>query len=198
LLVPGGFGERGFEGKVRAIQYAREHDLPFFGICLGMQCATIEFARNVAGLEGANTEELDPLAAHPVIHVIPENAGVDQKGATMRLGKYRCELAEGTLARKLYGAEFVHERHRHRYEYNNSYRERLEAAGLITSGRYAEKNLVEIVELKNHPFFLGVQFHPEFKSKPLQPHPVFDGFVAAALAHSRNGGRSNKTEKSIA
>jgi CTP synthase len=198
LLIPGGFGERGVEGKIRAIQHARETRLPFFGICLGMQCATIEFARNVAGLEGANTEELDPLAAHPVIHVIPENAGLEQKGATMRLGKYRCELAEGSLARKLYGEPSVYERHRHRFEYNNAYRERLERAGLLTSGRYTEKNLVEIVELKDHPFFVGVQFHPEFKSKPLRPHPLFAGFVAAALAHARNGGRAGKTERTTA
>jgi CTP synthase len=198
LLIPGGFGERGVEGKIRAIQHARETNLPFFGICLGMQCATIEFARNVAGLEGANTEELDPRAAHPVIHVIPENAGIEQKGATMRLGKYRCELADGTLARKLYGEPTIYERHRHRFEYNNAYRERLERAGLLTSGRYADKNLVEIVELQNHPFFVGVQFHPEFKSKPLRPHPLFAGFVAAALAHARNGGRTGKTERTTA
>ena len=198
LLIPGGFGERGVEGKIRAIQLARETGLPFFGICLGMQCATIEYARNVVGLEGAHTEELDPRAAHPVIHVIPENAGVEVKGATMRLGKYLCELSEGSLARKLYGASSVYERHRHRFEYNNAYREQLERAGLVTSGRYADKNLVEIVELKNHPFFIGVQFHPEFKSKPLRPHPIFAGFVAAALAHARNGGRAGKPEHTVA
>jgi CTP synthase len=198
LLIPGGFGERGVEGKIRAIQLARETGLPFFGICLGMQCATIEYARNVVGLEGAHTEELDPRATHPVIHVIPENAGVEVKGATMRLGKYLCELSEGSLARKLYGASSVYERHRHRFEYNNSYREQLERAGLVTSGRFADKNLVEIVELKNHPFFIGVQFHPEFKSKPLRPHPIFAGFVAAALAHARNGGRAGKPEHTVA
>ncbi len=198
VLIPGGFGERGVEGKIRAIQHARETGLPFFGICLGMQCATIEYARNVAGLEGANTEELDARCPHPVIHVIPENAGVDQKGATMRLGEYRCELVEGTLSRKLYGAGHVLERHRHRYEYNNEYRQRLEQAGLVTAGQYADKNLVEIVELPTHPFFVGVQFHPEFKSKPLRPHPIFAGFVAAALAHARNGGRSGVAERTKA
>ena len=198
VLVPGGFGERGVEGKINAIRHARESGLPFFGICLGMQCATIEFARNVLHLDGANTEELDPAAPHPVIHLSPEQNNVHEKGGTMRLGGYDCAVVPGTLAHRLYGASTVRERHRHRFEYNNAYRERFEQAGFVTSGVFVRRDLVEIVELKNHPFFIGVQYHPEFRSKPLQPHPIFDGFVAAALVHSRNGGRSGKPERSLA
>jgi CTP synthase len=190
LLVPGGFGERGIEGKIRAIRHARESGLPFFGICLGMQCATIEFARNVLGLESANTSELDPATPHPVIHLMPDQENLHQLGGTMRLGACECAVRPGTLAHKLYGAASVSERHRHRFEYNNAYRERFEQAGLVTSGVNPQRDLVEIVELERHPFFIGVQFHPEFQSKPLRPHPIFDGFVAAALAHARNGGRS--------
>ena len=198
LLIPGGFGERGVEGKIKAIQHARENQLPFFGICLGMQCATIEFARNVLGLAGANTEELDPQSPHPVIHLMADQANVHEKGGTMRLGACDCNLAPGTLAQRLYKASAIRERHRHRFEYNNAYRARFEAAGLVTSGTNPQRDLVEIVELKNHPFFIGVQFHPEFKSKPLHPHPVFDGFVAAALAHARGATKSGKAERSRA
>ena len=198
LLIPGGFGERGVEGKIKAIRHARETGLPFFGICLGMQCATIEFARNVLKLDGANTEELDPQSPHPVIHLMADQANVHEKGGTMRLGACDCSLVPGTLAQRLYKASAIRERHRHRFEYNNAYRARFEAAGLVTSGVNPQRDLVEIVELKNHPFFIGVQFHPEFKSKPLQPHPVFDGFVAAALAHARGGAPTNKTERSRA
>jgi CTP synthase len=198
LLIPGGFGERGVEGKIKAIRHARETGLPFFGICLGMQCATIEFARNVLKLDGANTEELDPQSPHPVIHLMADQANVHEKGGTMRLGACDCSLVPGTLAQRLYKASAIRERHRHRFEYNNAYRARFEAAGLVTSGVNPQRDLVEIVELKNHPFFIGVQFHPEFKSKPLQPHPVFDGFVAAALAHARGGTPTNKTERSRA
>ncbi len=198
LLIPGGFGERGVEGKIKAIQHARETGLPFFGICLGMQCATIEFARNVLHLDGANTQELDPHSPHPVIHLMPDQANVHEKGGTMRLGSCDCDLVPGSLAQRLYGAETIRERHRHRFEYNNEYRARFEAAGFATSGVNPQRDLVEIVELKNHPFFIGVQFHPEFKSKPLHPHPVFDGFVAAALAHARGAHRGGKTERSRA
>jgi CTP synthase len=198
LLIPGGFGERGVEGKIKAIQHARENQLPFFGICLGMQCATIEFARNVLGLAGANTEELDPQSSHPVIHLMADQANVHEKGGTMRLGACDCNLVPGTLAQRLYKASAIRERHRHRFEYNNAYRARFEAAGLVTSGTNPQRDLVEIVELKNHPFFIGVQFHPEFKSKPLHPHPVFDGFVAAALAHARGTTKAGKAERSRA
>ncbi|MCY3003894.1 MAG: CTP synthase [Planctomycetota bacterium] len=198
LLIPGGFGERGVEGKIKAIQHARETGLPFFGICLGMQCATIEFARNVLHLEGANTQELDPHSPHPVIHLMPDQANVHEKGGTMRLGACDCDLVPGSLAHRLYGADAIRERHRHRFEYNNDYRARFEAAGFATSGVNPQRDLVEIVELRNHPFFIGVQFHPEFKSKPLHPHPVFDGFVAAALAHARGAHREGKPERSRA
>ncbi|MCE9595846.1 MAG: CTP synthase [Planctomycetes bacterium] len=190
LLVPGGFGERGVEGKIRAIQHARETGLPFFGICLGMQCATIEFARNVMGLEGAHTSEFAQDTLHPVIHLMPDQANLSDKGGTMRLGSFDCRLAKDSLARRLYDAELVRERHRHRYEFNNDYRERFVRAGMVLSGVNPERDLVEIVELPDHPFFVGVQFHPEFKSAPLEPQPLFRGFVAAALAHAKNGGRS--------
>jgi len=187
LLVPGGFGERGLEGKIRAIQYARENGLPFFGICLGMQCAAIEFARNVLGLARAQTTELDPHSPDPVIHLMPEQEHVHELGGTMRLGGMACRVLPGTLAARLYGRELVRERHRHRYEFNNAYRERFAAAGMIASGIHPGRDLVEILELPAHPFFVGVQFHPEFQSKPLAPHPVFQGFVAAALEHARGG-----------
>jgi CTP synthase len=190
LLVPGGFGERGVEGKIRAIQHARESGLPFFGICLGMQCATIEFARNVMGLESAHTAEFALDTPHPVIHLMPDQAKLNDKGGTMRLGSYPCRLEPQTLAARLYGQDHVLERHRHRYEFNNAYRERFAAAGLSLSGVNPERGLVEIVELADHPFFIGVQFHPEFKSRPLAPHPIFQGFVGAALAHAKNGGRA--------
>jgi CTP synthase len=190
ILVPGGFGERGLEGKIAAIRHARETGLPFFGICLGMQCATIEFARHVLGLEGAHTLEHSPHAPDPVIHLMKAQEGVDEKGGTMRLGRYACRLKPGSLAQRLYGELSISERHRHRYEYNNAYREAFERAGLVASGIHPELDLVEIVELPAHPFFIGVQYHPEFKSKPLAPHPIFRGFVAAALAHQRGGSRA--------
>ncbi|HPF13393.1 MAG: CTP synthase [Planctomycetes bacterium] len=182
LLVPGGFGERGLEGKIRAIQYAREHGLPFFGICLGMQCAVIEFARNVLHLEGAHTLEHSPHSPHPVISLMDDQAGVP-KGGTMRLGAYDCELVEGSRVQELYGETTISERHRHRFEFNNAYRERFEASDMQLVGRHPGRNLVEIIELPEHPFFVGVQYHPEFKSRPLAPHPIFRGFVAAAKAH---------------
>jgi CTP synthase len=181
ILIPGGFGSRGIEGKIITIQYAREHQIPFLGLCLGMQCATIEFARNVAGLRGANSAEFDAQSPHPVIHLMSDQQSVNEKGGTMRLGAYACKLGEGTLAQKMYGVSEVRERHRHRYEFNNAYREQLIAKGLVLSGLSPDGRLVEIVELPNHPWFLATQFHPEYKSRPHHPHPLFSGFVGAAL-----------------
>ena len=181
ILVPGGFGNRGIEGKMLAAQYAREHGVPYLGICLGMQIAVIEFARHVAGLEGADSTEFNPDAPHPVIDIMPDQKGKVQTGGTMRLGRYDCRLIEGTRARALYGAENIVERHRHRFEFNNDYRARLEAAGLTVSGVNPERNLVEVVELKDHPWFVACQYHPEFKSRPNRPHPLFAGLVGAAI-----------------
>ncbi len=181
ILIPGGFGARGIEGKIVTIQYAREHQIPFLGLCLGMQCATIEFARNVAGLTSANSAEFDEKTPHPVIHLMSDQQSVNDKGGTMRLGAYACKLGEGTLAQKMYGVSEVRERHRHRYEFNNAYREQLTAKGLILSGLSPDGRLVEIVELQHHPWFLATQFHPEYKSRPHHPHPLFSGFVGAAL-----------------
>ena len=198
LLVPGGFGERGLEGKIAAIRHARETGLPFFGICLGLQCAAIEFARHALGLERAHTAEFDAATPDPVIHLMADQANVHDKGGTMRLGAMPCRLVPGSRAAELYGAETVHERHRHRFEFNNDYRARFEAAGLHASGVNPDRDLVEILELEGHPFFVGVQFHPEFKSQPLHPHPVFRGFVAAALERARRGGAAPRVEKSLA
>ncbi|HHF98982.1 MAG TPA: CTP synthase [Candidatus Aerophobetes bacterium] len=181
ILVPGGFGLRGIEGKIRAIRFARENGIPFLGICLGMHCSTIEFARNVANLEGANSTEFDPDTPHPVIDLLPEQKKVKKKGGTMRLGEYECRLKEGTLSRKAYGKPLKYERHRHRYEFNNNYRQILEKAGLRIAGIYPEKNLVEIIEIPDHPWFVATQFHPEFKSRPQNPHPLFRDFVKAAM-----------------
>ena len=183
ILVPGGFGDRGTEGKIRAIRYAREQGVPFFGICLGMQMAVVEYARNVCGLRGAASAEFEPDAEHPVIHLMEAQRGVQDKGATMRLGAYPCVLREGSLASRIYGAREVRERHRHRFEVNNAYRETLEAHGLLASGQSPDGSLVEMVELPSHPFFVGCQFHPEFRSRPHRPHPLFTHFVAAALAY---------------
>jgi len=181
ILVPGGFGSRGIEGKIAAARYAREKGVPYFGLCLGMQIATIEFARHVAGLEGANSEEFNEATPHPVIYLMPEQEGVTEKGASMRLGAYDCALAEGSKARAAYGAENISERHRHRYEFNNAYEQQLTDAGLLISGRNTARGLVEIVENPAHPWFVACQFHPEFKSKPRRPHPLFAAFVGAAL-----------------
>ncbi len=181
ILVPGGFGARGIEGKIQAVEIARKEDIPFFGLCLGMQVAVIEFARNVAGLAQANSSEFDPATPHPVIDLMEEQKFIQDKGASMRLGAFACELAEGSLARSAYGQHSVLERHRHRYEFNNAYAERLTAAGLRLSGRNPQRNLVEIIEIPNHSWFLGVQFHPEFQSKPRAPHPLFASFVKACL-----------------
>jgi CTP synthase len=181
ILVPGGFGDRGIEGKITAIRYARENNIPFFGICLGMQVAVVEFARSVAGLEGANSSEINPATPHPVIDLLPEQKEIEDLGGTMRLGLFPCKLAEGSLAAQCYGEQLVYERHRHRYEFNNEYRDILEAAGLVVSGTSPDGRLVEIVELPGHPWFLAVQFHPEFKSRPNRPQPLFREFVRAAL-----------------
>ncbi len=180
ILVPGGFGNRGIEGKIAAIRFAREGGIPFLGLCLGMQCAVIEFARNVSGLAGAHSTEFDPPTPHPVIDYLPGQEKVLDRGATMRLGAYSCRLREGSTARRAYGCETVSERHRHRFEFNNAYRAALEARGLLPSGVHERQDLVEIVEIPDHPFFVGVQFHPEFKSKPMAPHPLFREFVRAA------------------
>ncbi len=192
ILVPGGFGSRGTEGKIRAITHARENRVPFFGICLGMQLAVVEFARNIAKLEGAHSTELDPGTPYPVIYLMKEwfdfRTGKTEvrdensdMGGTLRLGAYPCRLIPGTLAARAYGEEEISERHRHRYEFNNEFRERLEEAGLVVSGTSPDETLVEIVELDDHPWFLGCQFHPEFKSKPMKPHPLFRDFIRAAL-----------------
>ena len=180
IIVPGGFGNRGVEGKIETIKYARENNIPFLGICLGMQMAVVEFARNVLGLKDANSAEFSETTANPVIHIMDEQIGVDKKGGTMRLGAYPCILKDGTLAKELYGAEKISERHRHRYEYNNEYKERLEKAGLICSGTSPDGKLVEIVEYREHPYFISAQFHPELKSRPNKPAPLFVGLVKAA------------------
>ena len=188
ILVPGGFGDRGIEGKVAAAKFAREHKIPYFGICLGMQVAMIEFARNVLGLDGANSSEFDPNTPHPVIHTMKKHAGIRKKGGTMRLGAYPCVLREGTLARRIYGTKLVHERHRHRYEVNPAYWELLQRKGLVFSGFSPDKRRVEYIELPNHPFYLGCQCHPEFKSRPGKPSPVYLGFIKACV--ERNVKRS--------
>ena len=191
ILVPGGFGVRGIEGKIRAVTYAREKKIPFFGICLGMQCAVIEFARNMGGLPHANSEEFDPLADDKVIYLMTEwfdfrkdckvqRTCTSDKGGTMRLGSYPCVLSEGTFAFRAYGEKLIHERHRHRYEFNNAYKETLAKAGLVYSGISPDGELVEIIELADHPWFVGCQFHPEFKSNPMKPHPLFRDFIRAA------------------
>jgi CTP synthase len=184
ILVPGGFGMRGVEGKIEAIRYARENGIPYFGICLGMQCAVIEFARNVAGLEGAASAEFEPDSPHPVIDLMEDQREVTMRGGTMRLGGYDCVLTPGTKAAASYDADKVIERHRHRYEFNNAYRDRLAKAGLVFSGLSPDGNLVEMIELPDHPWFVAGQFHPEFQSKLTDCHPLFRDFVSAALAHT--------------
>lgn len=183
VLIPGGFGSRGIEGKIKAVQYVRENKIPFFGICLGMQIATIEFARNVCGLKGANSTEFDKDTNYPVISLIEEQKTVEVKGASMRLGAYACVIEKGTKANDAYKSQKISERHRHRYEFNNQYRAQLEEKGFVISGRNPEQDLVEIVEIKDHPWYVGCQFHPEFKSKPDVAHPLFKSFIAAALAN---------------
>ncbi len=186
VLVPGGFGSRGWEGKLLACRVAREEGIPYLGICLGMQVAVSEFARNVCGLEGANSTEMDPETPYPVIDLLPEQKGIEDLGGTMRLGAQAIELADGTRAREIYAAPTIHERHRHRYEVNNQYRDQLVAQGLVVSGTFQQGRLVEIVELVDHPWFVASQFHPEFKSRPTRPAPLFREFVGAALERMRS------------
>jgi CTP synthase len=183
ILVPGGFGVRGIEGKIKSIHYARKSHTPFLGICLGMQCASIEYARNKAGLKGANSTEFDPKTPHKIIFKWRELADITDLGGTMRLGKYSCRLTNGSLAAKAYGKQVISERHRHRYEFNPAYEETLRKAGLVISGKNPEHNLVEIIEIEDHPWFLGCQFHPEFKSNPLHSHPLFKAFIGASHEH---------------
>ncbi|KRQ87764.1 CTP synthase [Caloramator mitchellensis] len=185
ILVPGGFGDRGIEGKILAAKYARENNVPYFGICLGMQIAVIEFARDVAKLEGANSSEIDPDTKYPVIDLMPEQRDVDEKGGTMRLGIYPCKLDKDTSSYNAYKDEIVYERHRHRYEFNNEFRSKLTNLGLVIAGTSPDDRLVEIVEIKNHKWFVGVQFHPEFKSRPNRPHPLFRDFVKASFENRR-------------
>jgi len=186
VLVPGGFGNRGIEGKILVARYARENGIPYFGICLGMQVAVIEYARNVVGLEAAHSTELDENTPYGVIHLMPEQEGIDEKGGTMRLGLYPCKVAESTKAFEAYGEDLVFERHRHRYEFNNHFRDKMTDRGMILSGLSPDERLVEIVELKDHPWYLGCQFHPEFKSRPNRPQPLFREFIKAALEYSKN------------
>lgn len=197
ILVPGGFGNRGIEGKIRAIRYARENNVPFFGICLGMQCAVIEFARNVLDFKGANSTEFNKKTAYPVISLLEEQESVSNMGGTMRLGAYLCEIKRNTLTHEAYGADEIQERHRHRYEFNNKYREVFVKKGLKISGVYQSGKLVEIVELENHPWFVACQFHPEFKSKPDKPHPLFKNFVTKSLALKRSGPKNEAPKNEV-
>ncbi len=188
VLIPGGFGTRGIEGKIAAIRHVREHKIPYFGLCYGMQCAVIEYARHVLGWEDANTEEMNPDTHHLMIHFMDgqrENAQKGRLGGTLRLGSWPCGLKSDTVAERAYGTRHVDERHRHRFEFNNAYRRELESAGMIISGESPDGHLVEIIELPDHPFFVGVQFHPEFQSRPLRPHPLFVAFMRASVARSR-------------
>lgn len=184
ILVPGGFGDRGIEGKIEAIHYARENKIPFFGICLGMQMAVAEFARHVAGLEGANSGEFGEIK-YPVIDIMEDQKDITEKGGTMRLGLYPCKLTEGTKTQAIYGEDLIYERHRHRYEFNNTFRKQLQEAGIVLAGLSPDQNLVEIVELPDHPWFIGVQFHPEFKSRPNRPHKLFKDFIRASIENQK-------------
>ncbi len=190
ILVPGGFGERGIPGKINAIRYARENGVPFFGICLGLQCAMIEIGRDVAGLAKAGSSEFDPSSPHPVIHLMEQQRGLANMGGTMRLGSYPCVLKPGSLAERCYRQQEINERHRHRYEVNNDYLDRFREVGVVFSGTSPAGDLVEIIELPEHPFFIAVQFHPELKSRPTKPHPLFQGFVGAALVHQMDATNS--------
>ena len=192
ILVAPGFGARGTEGKIAAIRHAREKRVPFFGICFGMQLAVVEFARHVAGLPGASSSEIDPSTAYPVIDLMPDQRGVTDKGATMRLGAYPCVLIEGTRAAEAYGSLSISERHRHRWEVNNTYRDQLTAAGLVLSGLSPDRRLVEMIELPDHPYFVGCQFHPEFKSRPMAPHPLFERFIRATVEAEASRVRSSE------
>ena len=185
VLVPGGFGHRGVEGKIAAIKYARENNIPYLGLCLGMQCAIIEFSRNACALKNANSTEFNKKTPYPVISLLEEQKNIKDMGGTMRLGACACKVKKGTKARTLYKKGMIYERHRHRYEFNNKYKKLLEKKGMVFSGMYPKNSLVEMVELKNHVFFIAVQFHPEFKSKPDKAHPLFEGFIRAALKIKR-------------
>ena len=185
VLVPGGFGIRGIEGMVKAVRWAREQEVPFFGICLGLHCAVIEYARNVCGLEGAHSTEFDPTTSHPIIDLIPDQTSATPKGGTMRLGAYDCQIEAGSMMRAAYHADLISERHRHRYEFNNTYRARLEAQGMRITGIFTERDLVETVEIPGHPWFLAGQFHPEFKSRPRRPAPLFREFIKAAKEYAQ-------------
>ena len=194
VLVPGGFGDRGIEGKISAIRYAREKKKPFLGICLGMQLSVVEIARDMAGLSGANSAEFDPNTPYPVIHIMESQKGIDKKGGTMRLGAYPCVIKKGSKASKIYGTLDISERHRHRYEVNTKFRPKLEKAGLVFSGQSPDGALMEIIEYPNHPWFVGCQFHPEFKSRPVSPHPLFRDFIRAAL-HEKMAPKKGKKKK---
>ena len=185
ILIPGGFGDRGTEGKIAAAQFARENNVPYFGLCLGMQIAVIEYARHVAGLENANSSEFDPQTPHPVITIMADQKELTTKGGNMRLGSCPCKLSKDSFSFDAYGTEMIDERHRHRFEFNNDYREQLESKGLRVGGINPERNLVEIVEIAEHPWYVGVQFHPEFKSKPHAAHPLFANFIAATLKYKK-------------
>jgi CTP synthase len=194
ILVPGGFGSRGIEGKIMAAGYAREKKIPYFGICLGMQMAVAEFARNVCGLERANSTEFDPDTPHPVIHMMLDQRSITDKGGTMRLGSYDCVIGTGTKLYDIYGAGFISERHRHRFEFNNDYLAALEEKGLTASGKSPDGKLVEMVELNDHPWFIGCQFHPEFKSRPMRPHPLFVSYIKACVEYSLEKGEARTKE----
>ncbi len=191
IIVPGGFGSRGIDGMLEAIRYARENAVPYLGICLGMQTAALEFARDVLGLEGVDSEEFDPGCKNPVIHIMDDQKNVTEKGGTMRLGLYPCALEEASAVRRAYGEDVINERHRHRFEFNNDYREAFQKAGMRLPGLSPDGRLVEIIELEGHPWFVGCQFHPEFKSRPDRPHPLFDGFVSHAVEH-RDAGKVDR------
>ncbi len=184
ILVAPGFGIRGFEGKIAAVKFARENNIPFLGICLGMQCAVIEFGRNVLGLKDAHSAEMDPLTKNPIIDLMEEQKGITAKGGTMRLGGYPCMLKHGSIVRKAYGEDEIVERHRHRYEFNSNYLEQMEAKGMVATGINPETGLVEVVEVKDHRWFVGAQYHPEYKSTVLDAHPLFVSFVAEALKYN--------------
>ena len=187
ILVPGGFGQRAFEGKIAAARYARVHKVPFLGICLGLQAAVCEFARDVAGMPGATSAEFDEQAEYPVIDLMPEQEDIEDKGGTMRLGAYPCKVSPGSRAFEAYGEEIIYERHRHRYEVNNAFRDRLQEAGLVISGVSPDGRLTEMIELPDHPWFVASQGHPEFKSRPTRPHPLFSAFVHAAAIGKYRG-----------
>ncbi|MDX1318141.1 MAG: CTP synthase, partial [Xanthomarina gelatinilytica] len=195
VLVAPGFGERGIEGKIEAVKFVRENNIPFLGICLGMQMAVIEFARNVLNLKDANSTEMDSKTPHPVIALMDEQKNVTDKGGTMRLGAWACDLKMNSLAQKVYKANTILERHRHRFEFNNSYKEQIEAAGMLATGLNPDTGLVEIIEIPEHPWFVGVQYHPEYKSTVANPHPLFVAFIKAALKHKKTGKSASMAQK---